>query len=89
MSPNSACSILSDYGIQDPDWGKIGKGLGLDSHILSTSFFKKWQVHARNCNPSWKRLASALEATGIRQYKQAAAIVQEKEGMYSKMCTLG
>ena len=82
LSQKSACSILTECGIQDPDWGKIGKCLGLDSHILSTSFFKKWHVHAHNCNPSWERLASALEATGIRQYKQAVPIVLGKKGLY-------
>lgn len=69
-------SILEGYGIQKADWMNIGKFLGLESHILATAFFKKWIAHAHACNPSWEKLAWALE--NMRPYKTAAITFREK-----------
>ena len=90
LGQEAAVAIFSSCGIQHPVWGRIGKCLGLDSLILPTCFFKAWQDHARNCSPSWERLALALERTGTKQYnhKQTAAIVRGKEGMHIKLCTV-
>ena len=87
LGHEAAVAIFSSCGIQHPVWGRIGKCLGLDSLILPTCFFKTWQDHARNCSPSWERLALALD----RQYnhKQTAAIARGKEGMHIKQkCAL-
>ena len=80
LKPSTVSSILHDFEIQTLDWKTIGKCLGLESHILSTVFFKKWHAHAHNCNPSWERLAWALGK--LWQYKRAVTAAKERAGMY-------
>ena len=77
---STVSSILHDFGIQTLDWKTIGMWLGLESHILSTVFFKKWHAHAHNCKPSWERLAWVLGKLG--HYKHAATAAKERAGMY-------
>ena len=57
----------------------MGKLLGFESHILSIAFFEQWHAHARDCNPSWERLASVLD--NIPQYKDAADAAHKMSGM--------
>ena len=73
-------SILHGLGIKNLDWKTLGKCLGLESHILPTVFFKKWEAHAHDCNPSWERLAWALE--DIWHHKRAATAAKKKDGMF-------
>ena len=80
LNRSTASSILHDCGIESPHWRKVGKLLGLESHILSTAFFKQWHIHAQGYNPSWERLARALD--NIQQYKIAAAAAREMAGTY-------
>ena len=79
LDHSTASSILHDCGIQVPDWRSMGKFLGFESHILSITFFEQWRAHARDCNPSWERLARALD--DIQQYKNAATTARTISGM--------
>ena len=79
LNPSTVYSILDHCGIKNLDWKKIGKCLGLESHILSTVFFEKWLAHAHDCQPSWKKLAWALKK--LWHYKHAAPAAEERAGM--------
>ena len=57
--------------------------LSFNSTLLITSdiFFESWHVYGCESQPSWNKLAHALESSDILKYKQAAAYAQEKKGM--------
>ena len=71
--------VLSEAGIEAPDWKRIGEQLGLQlrGHITASTFFKGWQAH--QSERSWKRLAQALGR--IEGYEKVAKKAKEKTGM--------
>lgn len=77
------CRAIQKAGIQNPNWEKIGKALNFNSTLLITSdvFFESWRVYGCESQPSWNKLAHALENIGTPKYKQAAAYAKEKKGM--------
>ena len=77
------CRAIQKAGIQIPDVEKIGKALCSNQTLFITAdiFFESWHVYGRDCQPSWNKLAQALEKIGTQKHKQAAAYAQAKEGM--------
>lgn len=55
---------LLEAGIAHPDWGRIGKELGLElkGRITASLFIDRWHTHGSEM--SWERLALSLEAVG-------------------------
>ena len=77
------CRAFQKAGIQNPDWEKIGNKLSFNPTLFITSdiFFESWRIYGYESQPSWNKLAHALESFGTQKYKQAAAYAQEKRGM--------
>ena len=74
------CIALRNAGIQLPDWEKMALQLGIQLQISSSEFFKRWYAYADTLQPSWVRLADALERTGIPEYREAAEIIRNYQG---------
>ena len=78
------CRAFQKAGIQIPNWEKIGKALSFNPTLFITTadiFFESWRVYGCESQPSWNKLAQALENIGTPKYKQAAAYAQGKKGM--------
>ena len=69
---------LIEAGIAHPDWGRIGKELGLElkEHITASLFIDGWRMHGSEM--SWERLAHSLE--GVGGFESAAKKAKLKAG---------
>ena len=79
LDSNNVHKALSEVPIESPDYGKIGKKLGLQltgsvtGHIL----FKGWQMHGLEM--TWTMLAHALDR--MEGYQLPARRARQKKGI--------
>ena len=79
------CTAFREAGIQLPDWAKIAKQLpvSMQLQISADEFFESWFAYTDGYQPSWVKLAQALERTGNANYKQAAGKVWNQGTYYT------
>ena len=79
------CTAFREAGIQLPDWVKIAKQLpvSMQLQISADEFFESWFAYTDGYQPSWVKLAQALERTGNANYKQAAGKVWNQGTYYT------
>ena len=74
------CTALRDAGIQSPHWETMADKLGIQLQISASEFFKGWCAYGDVIQPSWRKLAEALERIDIPSYREAAEIVRNSQG---------
>ena len=79
LDSNNVHKALSEVLIESPDYGKIGKKLGLQltGRVTGNILFKGWQMHGLEM--TWTMLAQALN--GMEGYQLAARIARQRTGI--------
>ena len=77
------CTALRDAGIQTPDWVKIAKHLHVEMklQVSADDFLQGWCAYADGFQPSWIKLAEALEKSGFSKSKEAVDKIRMKQGI--------
>ena len=77
------CTALRDAGIQTPDWVKIAKHLHveIELQVSEDDFLQGWHAYANGLQPSWIKLAEALEGTCFSKSKEAVETIRMKQGI--------
>ena len=81
------CTALRDANIQTPDWVKIAMHLHVEIQLQVSvdDFLQGWRAYANDLQPSWIKLAEALEGTGSSRSKEAAETIRMKQGIVGKI----
>ena len=76
------CTAFREAGFLLPEWAKIAKQLpvSMQLKISTDEFIKGWFAYTEGYQPSWLKLAQALERTDIPNYKPVAGKMWRNQG---------